>query len=290
MPNMTTPESVNAYATALDFFASRYCRADNQYGRIHHWIMHNEVDMGVEWTNMGHNVPMLTCTDAYMKSMRMCYNIVRQYDRYSEVFASFTHSWTQPAAQGNSYYSALDMLNAINDYCRAEGDFEWALAYHSYPQDLFEPKTWLDNEATYSTSTLKITFKNLEVLDHWIKQPANKYQGVTKRTVWLSENGTNSRTYSETDLCEQAAGFAWAWKKLKYLDGIDAMQWHNWYDNPDEGVLRIGLRKFPSDNLERKEVWYLYQAAGTASEDNVFQKYLSVIGIPDWNIIQDISD
>lgn len=28
-------------------------------------------------------------SDTYIKSMRMCYNIVRQYDEHAEVFASF---------------------------------------------------------------------------------------------------------------------------------------------------------------------------------------------------------
>ena len=284
MPNMTSPASVNTYAAALDFLAARYCRADRQFGRIHHWIMHNEVDAGVEWTNMGNDKPMLTYTDAYMKSMRLCCHIARQYDPHTEVFASFTHSWKKAVGS----YASLDMLNAFNDYCRAEGDFRWALAYHCYPQDLNEPKTWNDAEATYSTATSLITFKNLEVLDHWARQNENKYNGTEKRTVWLSENGTNSRTYSETDLREQAAGFAWGWKKLNALDGIDALQWHNWADNEAEFGLRIGLRKFASSAFERKEVWYAYQAAGTAAEDDFFRIYLPVIGIADWNIIKNI--
>ena len=289
MPNMSNPASVNAYAAMLDFFAARYCRPNNLYGRIHHWIMHNEVDVAYEWTNMGANKPLLSCVDAYMKSMRLCYNIVRRYDTYSEVFASFTHSWTQ--AEYVSYsYPTLGFLRALNDYCRAEGDFQWAVAYHSYPQSLLEPKTWLDANATYSTATPFVTFKNLEVLHHWAMQPENRYRSTAKRSVWLSENGTNSKSYSENDLREQAAGFAWAWKKLKQLDGIDAMQWHNWFDHPDEAPLRIGLRKDESTGFEPKEVWYAYQAAGTANEDNFFQKYLSVIGITDWNMIQNVNN
>ena len=46
---------------------------------------------------------------------------------------------------------------------------------------------------------------------------------------------------------EQAAGFAYAWKKMKHLDGIDAFQWHNWMDGRGEFGLRIGLRKYPDD-------------------------------------------
>ncbi len=282
MPDMTTSAGLNCYAAALDFLASRYNRQDNAYGRIHYWIMHNEVDAGITWTNMGEK-PLAVYTDTYIKSMRLCCNIARKYNASSEVLASFTHSWTEPVEP--RFYSTVDMLEFLLQSCAAEGDFQWGLAYHSYPEDLNEPKTWNDAKATFSMGTPLVTFKNLEVLDTWIKKAGNKFQGEIKRTLWLSENGANSRTYSETDLKEQAAGLAYAWKKIKVLDGIDAIQWHNWIDNRNEFGLRIGLRRFPDDESEpggEKPVWYVYQAAGTEQEEAVFDEYKSVIGVRDW--------
>ena len=287
MPNMTNPESVNCYAAALDFLASRYCQTGSPYGRIHHWIMHNEVDAGLDWTNMGVK-PITIYTDTYLKSMRMCYNIARQYDPNTEVFASFTHSWTEAASDS---YASRDMLDLLRKFGTAEGDFQWAVAYHPYPQDLNDAKTWNDNKASFNMNTKLVTFKNLEVLSAWAQKSENKYKKTIKRSVWLSENGTNSRTYADMYLKEQAAGFAYAWKKLKKLDGIDAMQWHNWIDHPEEYGLRIGLRKFPNDPddpMGRKLVWYAYQAAGTSTEDAVFEPYKAVIGIDNWNIIQEV--
>jgi hypothetical protein len=288
MPDMTTPQSVDIYAAAIDFFASRYSRPDRKYGRIHHWIMHNEVDMGFDWTNMGSDKPVELYMDAYVKSMRLCHNIVSRYDRHARVMASQAHSWT--IAENPHFYPSRDMLAILNAYCRAEGDFNWGLAFHCYPADISEPKTWLDTKATYSAQTQIITYKNLEVLDAWIKLPENLYQGKFKRLLWLSENGTNSPSYSPEDQIEQAAGLAWGWKKIAALDGIDAHQWHNWGDNEMEFGLRIGLRKFAKDDRERKDVWYLYRATGTDSEDAVFKKYLPVIGIDDWNIIQPLQN
>jgi hypothetical protein len=284
MPNMTSVESINCYAAALDFLASRYNREDNKYGRIHHWIMHNEVDAGNVWTNMGHDRPLYVFLDAYHKSMRLCYNIARKYDENTEVFASFTHSWAEPVPVDGDY-ATLDLLEGLLQYSKVEGDFQWALAYHPYPEDLNEPKTWNDKSATFDMNTPMVTFKNLEVLDKWIKLPENKYLGTQKRTVWLSENGTNSRSYSKEDLDEQAAGFAYTWKKMKHLDGIDAFQWHNWMDGRGEFGLRIGLRKYPDDETDpagKKPVWHLYQAADTPSEDKVFDQYKAIIGISDW--------
>lgn len=290
MPNMTTPESVDCYAAALDFLASRYSRPDKRYGRIHHWIMHNEVDAGWTWTNMGRKTD-LVFMDAYVKSMRLCYHIARTYDAHSQVFISLTHYWAWTSRP--EFYPSKDLMEILLAYTKVEGDFQWALAHHPYPESLREPKTWLDLKVTFDFSTPLITFKNLEVLDAWIKQPAVLYHGKHKRLLWLSENGTNSRTYSEQDLAEQAAGFAYAWKKMARLDGIDGFQWHNWFDSRREGGLRIGLRRFPDDETDpggRKPVWFVYQAADTAQESAVFDPYKKLIGIDDWSQVLHVGE
>lgn len=286
MPNMTNPASVNCYAAVLDFFASRYSRPDKKFGRCNHWIMHNEVDAGWVWTNMG-NKSASVFMDAYVKSMRMCYTIARQYNPYSEVFVSLTHFWALKSSP--QFYPSKDLMEILLQYTKDEGDFEWAMAQHPYPEDLREPKTWNDKQVDFTFNTPLITFKNIEVLDAWIKQPKVLYKGKIKRTLWLSENGTNSPTYSDKDLAEQAAGFAYAWKKLERLDGIDGFQWHNWIDNRNEGGLRIGLRRFPDDEKDAggvKPVWDVYKAADTKNENMVFDKYKDIIGIKSWDLIQ----
>lgn len=281
MPNLTTAKAFNLYAAALEHMASTHCTQGN---RISHWIMHNEVDFANEWTNMG-DQPMLRYLDRYIKSMRICYNIARQYDQNASVLGSYTHCWAK--ADGN--YAPKKMLEATVAYSEAEGDFRWGVAYHPYPQDLTKPSFWVnDTQATYSMTTRYITFKNLEVIDAWIKQKENLYKGTTKRVLFLSEQGTNSPSYSQTDLALQAAGGAWAWKKISKLDGIDAMQWHNWADNKAEGGLKIGLRTFAEgsvSDLTPKPVWYVWKAAGTAEEDSVFDQYKTTLGISDWDSI-----
>jgi len=286
MPNMTNPASVDCYAAALDFLASRYSRADKKYGRCNHWIMHNEVDAGWEWTNMGEKTALIFM-DTYIKSMRMCYAIARKYNPNSEVFVTLTHYWAWTSHP--RFYPSKDLMEILIKYSKLEGDFEWAMAHHPYPQSLMEPKTWLDKQVDFTFNSPLITFANLEVLNAWIQLPEVLYKGKTKRTLWLSENGTNSRTYSEQDLKEQAAGFAYTWKKMKVLVGIDGFQWHNWMDNRGEGGLRIGLRRFPDDETDpggAKPVWYVFKAADTPDEDKVFDQYKEVIGIKDWSEVR----
>ena len=281
MPNLTTAKAFNLYAAALEHMASTHCTPGN---RISHWIMHNEVDFANEWTNMG-DQPMMRYLDRYIKSMRICYNIARQYDQNASVLGSYTHCW----AKADGSFAPKMMLEKTVEYSSAEGDFRWGVAYHPYPQNLTKPSFWIDDtQATYSLNSKYVTFKNLEVIDAWIRQKENFYKGKTKRVLFLSEQGTNSPSYSESDLALQAAGGAWAWKKVSKLDGIDAIQWHNWADNKAEGGLRIGLRTFAEgsvSNLTPKPVWYVWKAAGTAEEDTVFDQYKTTLGISDWDSI-----
>ena len=279
MPNLTRADAANVYAAALDYLAKRY--SSDTYGRIHHWIMHNEVDFQKEWTNMG-DQPEWRYMDSYVRSMRICHNIAHQYDPNAVVMISLTHCWAKAEGQ----YAPKSMLEDLCKYSAAEGDFLWGIAYHPYPQALTKPEFWKDDtRATYSDDSEYCTFKNLEVVNDWVWNTEHFYKGEKKRILFLSENGTNSPSYSEEDLAKQAAGAAWAWKKVAALPGIDGIQWHNWQDNRGEGGLRIGLRRFPDDTTDPggcKPAWYVWEAAGTDQEDTVFDPYLSVIGITNW--------
>lgn len=283
MPNVSNKEGVEAYAAALEFLAERYSRPDDKFGRIHHWILHNEVNSGWVWTNAGErDVP--SYMDLYTRSMRMVHLIARQYDPHARTFISLDHHWT--ARMDAHCYAGRELLDLLLDQCQAEGDFEWAVAFHPYPQDLFEPRVWADTQAKFSLSTPKITFKNLEVLDAWARQPRTSFQGKVPRVIHLTEQGLNSRDYSEKALLDQAAGMAFAWNKIQSLKSVEVFDYHNWVDNRGEGGLRIGLRKFPDepgDPLGRKPIWQVYQALGSSKQEEATAFAKPIIGIKDWS-------
>ncbi|MBR4756222.1 MAG: hypothetical protein IK076_04705, partial [Bacteroidales bacterium] len=224
--------------------------------------------------------------DAYEKSIRLNWNIVRKYDQNAWVLGSYTHNWTVP--EDEKGFLVRSMLEDHVRYSNAEGDFPWGVAQHPYPQNLAAPRFWAeDTKTTWSLDSKYLTFKNLEVIDKWIKMPEHFYKGE-KRLLFLSENGTNSPSYSEEDLRDQAAGACWAWKKVEALDGIDAIQWHAWIDNRGEFGLKIGLRRYPDDETIPggiKPAWEVWKAAGTPSEDEVFDPYLEVMGLSSWSEI-----
>jgi hypothetical protein len=284
MPNVTSADAIATYGGILNLMAERWSQPAGKYGRIHHWIVHNEVDAAWSWTNAGQR-DVASFMDLYQRSLRLTDLITRQYDPNSRAFISLDHHWTkQSQPQG---YSSKEVIDLLVRFGQAEGDFPWAMAYHPYPQNLFEPKTWLDTEATFSFQTAKITPRNIEVLDAYMKQPSLLYKGEI-RPIHLSENGFNSKSYSTEILAEQAAGMAYAWKKIQSLPSIRSWQYHNWVDNRHEGGLKIGLRKFPdeeNDPLGKKPIWHLYQALGTPNEDEAAAPYLNLIGLKAWSEI-----
>jgi hypothetical protein len=286
MPDLTTAESTAAYVLALDLLARRYSRADGRYGRVHHWIMHNEVDMGWVWTNCGAR-PELVFFDQYYRSMRLAHLVLRRQDPHAKVFISLTHHWSETADPATCFPSR-DLLGRLLAFGRAEGDFDWGLAHHPYPSSLLEPRTWLDRDAEFRLDTPKITFRNLEVLDAWVRRPEVLFEGRL-RSVHLSEQGPNSRDYSDQALREQAAAMAYVWKKLDRLDSIEGFEYHNWVDNRHEGGLRIGLRRFPDDQQDPsgpKPIWHLYRALGTPGEDRACDFAKPIIGIADWEEVR----
>lgn len=133
-----------------------------------------------------------------------------------------------------------------------------------------------------------LTFKNLEVLDKWAKMPQNMYKQQKQRDIWLTENGSSTPTYSDTELREQAACAAYALKKVEALSGIQTLIWHASTDNETEGNLNLGLHyreNHPGNPWGRKPAWYVFQAFGTEREREVLDQYLPIIGVSDWNNI-----
>ena len=285
IPNMTSSASVDYYGAIINFMAQRWSRPDGKFGRVHHWIVHNEVDFAWEWANAGVKSDV-EYMDLYHRSMRLVDLIVRQHDPHARAWISLTHHWAKPGHP--RAYGSKRMLALLRKFCSAQGDFPWGVAFHPYPQSLLNPRSWEDKQAVFNFDTPKITPKNIEVLDAYMAQRKLQYRGET-RPVQLSENGFNSPDYSPESFRDQAAGMAMAWKKIENLDAIIAWQYHNWIDNRNEGKLRLGLRRFKDDKeqpLGKKPIWGLYQALATDQEDAACEPYLKTIGINSWSEVQ----
>ncbi len=282
MPDLTTQEGSHAYRAALAFLAERY--AGGPHGRITHWILHNEIDQAFTWTNMGEQ-PMDVVMDHYVRSMRIASLSARQFNPSAKVFISLTHHWTAPEADSLQNYRPRDMLDRLGEYSRVEGDFEWGVAYHPYPQNLFESATWNDKRAHHSFDSPYITLKNIEVLDAYLHRKPLLQRGLTPRTVLLSEQGFHTRDYSAPSQQLQAAALVYTWHKIRQLPTIEAFHHHRWIDAADEGGLLLGLRTLPDADKPfgvPKTAWNVYSDLDTPREATSSAFAREILGVTDF--------
>ncbi|WP_185956433.1 DUF5722 domain-containing protein [Changchengzhania lutea] len=280
--NVTSPIGVEYYAAMTSFLAERYTRPDELYGRITNWIIHNEVDAGSEWTNAGEK-PMDIYTELYDRSMRTAYYSIRQFDPAAKVFISLTQFWNAAVD-----YPPRLMLQTLNKLSETGGDYEWGIAHHPYPQN--GSATWNDIQVTNDLMTSpKITPKNIELMDTWIRSKENLYKGLKVRSLMFTEQGINAgRDYDEETFQRQAAGVAYMWKKFSRLPSTEAIHYHRLVDNASLFPVHFGLwtrdeaSNAPEKRGIRKPSWYVWQAADTENEEEAFEFALPIINVSSW--------
>ncbi len=286
MANVASLNGLNYYAAITAFLAERYSRPDNLYGKVTNWIIHNEVDAGSVWTNAGQK-SMETYMELYDRSMRSVYYTIRKYNPAAKVFYSSTHYWASPVVD----YAPKEMLNLLLDMSKKQGDYEWGLAYHPYPENLFNFETWKDTKINLNLATSPlITPKNIELIDTWLRQKTSLYKGLKVRSLMFSEQGIHAgANYDAATFNNQAAGVAYMWKKFSRLPSLEAIQHHRRVDNTGEGGLYLGLwttdktSTSPEVQNTKKPSWNVWQAAGTANEENAFAFALPIIGVTSWD-------
>lgn len=286
MANLTTPESCLYYGMIIDFLASHFSSKEN--GFLHYWIIHNEVDAAWVWTNCGQCGPR-SMMDSYVKSMRMVFQAVRQYNPKATVHISLTHFWNKKNVHGpaDTMYAPRNLLEILNKHGQAEGDFEWGVAYHPYPQNLRDPRVWEDQVGDNFKTSI-ISYKNLEVLPAYLRQTRFLYRDRLRK-IYLTEQGLSNPNDSPEQLEVQAAAVAYAMKKVNATEGIKGHILHRWVDHVKEGGLNLGLvRKKPGSICtagEKKPSFDVYAAIDTPREEEACRFALKIIGIPSWNHI-----
>src|SRR6185503_5308339 len=99
---------------------------------------------------------------------------------------------------------------------------------------------WNDDKAFDTLDTPLITFKNIEVLTRYMRQPHLLFEGRIRHII-LSEQGLNSEETDESERI-QAAAYALAYWKIVRTNGIEAFIYHAHVDHREEFGLNLGIR------------------------------------------------
>lgn len=284
--NTSTEDGIRLYRALIDFLAERYGGAHLEHGRAWGWIIGNEVNSQWLWYNLD-KMPMAGAVDEYEKAVRAANDIIRKHSAHARCYLSFDHHWntSMPGISDQEAYKGRDFLDAFAKLARERGDFEWHVAHHPYPDDLGNPRTWLDKAAWTTDDSPHITFKNLEIACRHMEKPALLWQGKPRRII-LSEQGIHCLKSPEGEIL-QAAGFAYAWEKVARMPGIDALIWHRHVDHAKEGGLRLGLWENKPGTISepgrKRPIYDLFQKAGTPEWDAAAKFALPVTGLASWD-------
>ena len=287
--NTVTADGVLHFRACVEFLAQRFSQPETYHGRVANFILGNEVNSHWFWANMG-RVSMETFAEDYLRTARIARTALRKISSSARLYLSLEHHWNirYPGGDALQAFPGRAFLDYFNRRAKEQGDFDWHLAFHPYPENLFEPRTWNDKSATTNDNTPRITFKNLEVLPRYLRQPELLYGGKPRRII-LSEQGFHSSDKPDGELW-QAAGYAYAWYKVEHLRSIDAFILHRHVDHKHEGGLNLGLWRRKPDSVatpgEKKKIYEVFKAADTPGWEKAFEFAPPVIGIRRWEELE----
>ena len=279
--NTVTEDGTRLLRATGEFLADWYGRAGDEHGRIAGVIFGNEVNAHWEWYNLGTALPEFAVS-AYERAFRIMHTALRTGSAQARIYISLEHDWTMRAS--SRALGGKAMLENVARLARAGGDYDWQVAFHPYPENLFQPRFWNDKSAGPDFATPRITFKNIELLPLWLARPEVQFHGQP-RTAILSEQGFHSDNTPEGDTA-QAAAYCLAWEKVARLPGIEAFILHRHIDHRGEGGLNLGLWRRKADSVATKDtprpIYDCFKAAGTPAQAEAFKFALPIVGLKSW--------
>ncbi len=285
--NTATADGAKHYRAAVEFLIDRYTQPDGRFGRALGYIIGNEVNSHWHWCNMG-EVSMEEFTEEYLRAMRIAATAAAKICPTARVYMSLEHHWNARFDSQTKSFPGRAFLDLFARRAREQGDFDWHLAHHPYPDNLMEPAFWKDKAATNDVNTTpKITFKNIELLPEYLRRP-ELLRKDQPRHVILSEQGFHTKGGRDGEIL-QAAAFCAAFFKIANIDGIDSFILHRHVDYRDEGGLKLGLWARnevvpgPAEPGRPKLIHEVFRMADTPAWPAAFEFAKPIIGIKDWS-------
>ncbi|MEM1209525.1 MAG: DUF5722 domain-containing protein [Planctomycetota bacterium] len=285
--NTTTPEGIAHFRGVLGFLAERYSQPAAEHGTIGGWIIGNEVDSHWTWHNLG-AAPMETIATQYIDEMRLAWLAVREVHPELPVFVSLTHSWTRPnSLDSRRNVAGKAFLERLVELADQDGNFDFNVAHHPYPENLRDPRFWEDRTAWFAYDTPRITYKNFEVLSSFLHKPHMLVEGQPRRLIF-SEQGLDTPEGSDGEAI-QAAAYALSYERIAQVPHVEAYILHRHVDTRHEFGLRLGLwsekpEPAPAETPDRrKQSWYVFQAAGTDGWSDATRFAFPILGIESWS-------
>ncbi|MBL9117340.1 MAG: hypothetical protein JNJ83_20195 [Verrucomicrobiaceae bacterium] len=277
--NSVTEQGRRWFSGAVEMLARRW------RGKVWGWIIGNELNSHWLWYNMG-TKPMENAVAQYEQAFRLAHSAIRSVSQNARTYISLDHHWkiSMAGISANEAAPGRDFLDTFARVVKERGDFDWNVAHHPYPEDLGNPRLWADKNINSTDETIKVTFKNLEVLERHLMRQELLYNGKPRRII-LSEQGFHTLATPEGEVL-QAAAFVYAWEKCQRVSLVDAFIYHRHVDHAHEGGVKFGLwTNKPGSVAEperQKKIYQVFKAAGTPAWAEVSAFALPICGVKSW--------
>ena len=297
MFNAETEKGFKQTRAIASFLAEHYNGSNPDYGKVSNWIIGNEINCQL-WNYMG-PADVSTYVNAYQKAFRTFYTAIKSTSANDRIYFSLSFNWGSPYEdQSCPNYKGKDIVDYFNSIANREGQIDWGLAYHPYPDPLTEPEFWNDGETGRVTSDINtpvLNFANLNVLTDYFNREELKAPSGHVRHIILTEQGFSSQSQSRGNVSDiQAAAFAYSYYLVDSNPYIDAYLLSRQVDAPVEvnQGLSCGLWECDMNQpdqivaTKRKKIWQVFRDIDKKKdtlESSEFAK--EILGIQKWSEI-----
>ena len=188
--NTVTAEGRDWFVATLEFLAERWSRPDQTHGRVvrlYPW-KRSELALVVEQHGARHDASSSPRTTAHRPPGSRAPS-ADNHPRRGSTFRWNTigTSATLPAIHCSRFLAA-QFVEYFAARARQEGDFDWHLAFHPYPENLFEPRFWQDRSATCRRGHASDHIQESRAAGGLHESAPLQYAGQPRRII-LSEQG-----------------------------------------------------------------------------------------------------
>lgn len=208
------------------FLAARY--NGSGHGLVSSWVISNEINQHTTWNYMD-TTDIEVYASQFEKSLRIFYNAIKSNFAEAKVYFSVDHDWNNNKNDNTKYFNAKDLVSAINTAAIKQGNYDWGLAIHPYPDPLTRINYWsIDYDKSINSPTL--TIMNLSTVTDFLTQKDFLDRSGKVRSITITELGFSSVSGERL----QAAAFAYCYLIIDANPYIDAFIMNRQTDAKEE--------------------------------------------------------
>ena len=238
------PDDPADYARFAGLIA-RYFDGRSGHGRITDFVVQNEINMN-QWFNVGCGAGVPCNLDTWVADYARLYNgaydAIRTAQRRARVMFSFTDHFETTFDLPDLPHPVYSIKTFLPRLVPLVGRRAWSVALHPYPPNL--SSTIDARDLPYAT------LGNLGVVPGWLR--ATYPHDPPAWEVQLTEVGlANDGRFDDA----QRAALCQSFRNVLGTPGITSFIYHRLLDNPDEGILKLGLLRDDGTPKPAFDLW-----------------------------------